>query len=47
MGPIPQTVVDRLNTVQVHAAERYVYMHPKSGLQAFTRHTARQRDDQH
>jgi hypothetical protein len=34
-GTIPQEGVDRLNAVQVHAAERYVYMHPKSGLQEF------------
>ncbi|MEU3862197.1 hypothetical protein AB0F03_33440 [Streptomyces sp. NPDC028722] len=27
MGTSPQVLVDRLNTVQVHAAEHYVYMH--------------------
>jgi hypothetical protein len=43
MGTIPRAVVDRLNTVQVHAAERYVYMHPKSGLQEFASLAARQR----
>jgi hypothetical protein len=35
MGTVPRALVDRLNTVQVHAAERYVYMHLKSGLQEF------------
>jgi hypothetical protein len=46
MGTVPRAVVDRLNTVQVHAAERYVYMHPKSGLPEFTRQAARRRADQ-
>ncbi|MFE6631673.1 DUF4238 domain-containing protein [Streptomyces rochei] len=42
-GTVPQAIVDRLNTVQVHAAQRYVYMHPKSGLQEFASLAARQR----
>lgn len=46
MGTVPRALVDRINTVQVHAAERYVYMHPKSGLQEFASLTARQRADQ-
>lgn len=46
MGTIPQAGVDRLNNVQVHAAERYVYMHPKSDLQKFASRAARQRADQ-
>lgn len=46
METVPQALVERLNTVQVHAAERYVYMHPKSGLQEFASLVARQRADQ-
>ena len=34
-GIIPKEVVDELNTVQIYAASRYVYLHPRSGLEAF------------
>ncbi|MBK3576476.1 DUF4238 domain-containing protein [Streptomyces sp. MBT65] len=44
MGTVPRSVVDELNTVQVHAADRYVYMHPRSGLEAFARAVAEQQD---
>lgn len=40
---VPQSFVDRLNAVQVHAAYRYVYMHPESGLERFVKHIARRR----
>ncbi|MFJ2607988.1 DUF4238 domain-containing protein [Streptomyces sp. NPDC087425] len=40
---IPRTLVERLNLVQVHAADRYVYMHPRSGLAAFAERAAQQR----
>ncbi|MFJ4648201.1 DUF4238 domain-containing protein [Streptomyces bobili] len=40
---IPRTLVDRLNTVQVNAANRYVYMQPGSDLKAFTERAAQQR----
>lgn len=43
MLTVPQSLVDRLNTVQVHAADRYVYMHPKSDLEAFALCAAQQR----
>ncbi|MET9294843.1 DUF4238 domain-containing protein [Streptomyces sp. NPDC003077] len=46
MRTVPQALVDRLNLLQVHAAERYVYMHPKSGLEAFTAIATQQRTDQ-
>jgi hypothetical protein len=46
MGSVPRSLVDRLNMVQVHAAERYVYMHPKSGLQEAAALAAGQRADQ-
>ncbi|MGW0315621.1 DUF4238 domain-containing protein [Streptomyces flavidovirens] len=42
MSTVPQALVDRLNAVQIHAADRYVYMHPKSGLEAFAGIAARQ-----
>ncbi len=32
---VSQSFVDRLNAVQIHAAHRYVYMHPESGLEPF------------
>ncbi|MFE7980501.1 hypothetical protein [Streptomyces shenzhenensis] len=32
-----------INAVQVAAADRYVYMHPRSGLETFARDKARQR----
>ncbi|MFD8823811.1 DUF4238 domain-containing protein [Streptomyces sp. NPDC059605] len=43
LGSIPRSVVDETNTVQILAADRYVYMHPRSGLETFTRAKARQR----
>ncbi|MEV6595007.1 DUF4238 domain-containing protein [Streptomyces acidicola] len=42
VSTVPRTLVDRLNTVQVHAADRYVYMHPRSGLEAFAERAAQQ-----
>lgn len=43
LGSIPRAVVDEINTVQILAADRYVYMHPRSGLETFARAKARQR----
>ncbi|MFE5108277.1 DUF4238 domain-containing protein [Streptomyces sp. NPDC056663] len=43
LGSIPRTVVDELNAVQILAADRYVYMHPRSELETFARAKARQR----
>ncbi|MEV7817858.1 DUF4238 domain-containing protein [Streptomyces flaveolus] len=43
MLTVPQSFVDRLNAVQVHAAHRYVYMHPDSGLEPFVERAARRR----
>jgi len=43
MGTVPRSVVDELNAVQIHAADRYVYMHPRSGLEAFTQDAAQWR----
>lgn len=41
-GDIPRASVNQLNTVQVLAADRYVYMHPRSTrLEAFARETAK------
>ncbi|MFD8911716.1 DUF4238 domain-containing protein [Streptomyces sp. NPDC059575] len=43
LGSVPGAVVDELNTVQILAADRYVYMHPRSELETFARAKARQR----
>ncbi|MFF2937926.1 hypothetical protein [Streptomyces mirabilis] len=43
MLTVPQSLVDRLNAVQVHAADRYVYMHPESGLEPFVERAAQRR----
>ncbi|MFD5720941.1 DUF4238 domain-containing protein [Streptomyces sp. NPDC127036] len=43
MITVPRTLVDRLNTAQVHAADRYVYMHRRSGLEAFAERAPQQR----
>jgi hypothetical protein len=40
---VSQSFVDRLNTVQIHAAHRYVYMHPESGLEQFVKRAAQRR----
>jgi hypothetical protein len=40
---VPQSFVDRLNALQVHAAHRYVYMHPESGLEPFVERAAQRR----
>ncbi|MEU1457247.1 DUF4238 domain-containing protein [Streptomyces avermitilis] len=40
---VPQSFVDRLNAVQVHAAHRYVYLHPESGLKRFVERAAQRR----
>ncbi|WP_333740873.1 DUF4238 domain-containing protein [Streptomyces sp. IBSBF 2806] len=40
---VSQYFVDRLNTVQIHAAHRYVYMHPESDLKPFVEHAAQLR----
>jgi hypothetical protein len=40
---VPQSFVDRLNAVQVHAAHRYVYMHPESGLEPLVERAAQRR----
>lgn len=39
-GTLSQSAVDALNGVQIHAADRYVYMRPGSGLQTFARNQA-------
>ncbi|MEW2136646.1 DUF4238 domain-containing protein [Streptomyces sp. NPDC005409] len=39
-GTLSQTAVDDLNAVQIRAADRYVYMHPDSGLESFVRDQA-------
>jgi hypothetical protein len=42
VGTIPRALMDRINTVQILAADRYVYMHPRSTrLETFARETAR------
>ncbi len=46
VSTVPRSLVDRLNTVQVYAADRYVYMHPRSGLEAFAGLASRQRANQ-
>ncbi|MGW2050923.1 DUF4238 domain-containing protein [Streptomyces sp. NPDC001858] len=38
-----QSFVDRLNALQIHAAHRYVYMHPASGLEPFVERAAQRR----
>ncbi|GHA38699.1 hypothetical protein GCM10010372_43580 [Streptomyces tauricus] len=44
VGTIPRPVVDQINTVQILAADRYVYMHPRSTrLETFAKETARRR----
>ncbi|MEW2426053.1 DUF4238 domain-containing protein [Streptomyces nigra] len=44
VGTIPRATVNQLNTVQVLAADRYVYMHPRSTrLEAFAKETAHRR----
>ncbi|MEU9663587.1 DUF4238 domain-containing protein [Streptomyces chartreusis] len=40
---VPRSFVDRLNAVQIHAADRYVYLHPKSGLEPFVERAAQRR----
>ncbi|MEU0413628.1 DUF4238 domain-containing protein [Streptomyces griseorubiginosus] len=41
VGTIPRAAVNDLNTVQIRAADQYVYMHPQSTrLEAFARDTA-------
>lgn len=40
---IPRAIVNEINTVQIHAADGYVYMHPRSDLETFARAKARQR----
>ncbi|MEU5046961.1 DUF4238 domain-containing protein [Streptomyces griseorubiginosus] len=42
VGTIPRATVNDLNTVQIRAANQYVYMHPRSTrLETFARDTAR------
>ncbi|WP_331720974.1 DUF4238 domain-containing protein [Streptomyces virginiae] len=41
-GRISKAAVDELNAVQIRAADRYVYMHPRSGLETFARDKAAQ-----
>ncbi|MFD9204008.1 DUF4238 domain-containing protein, partial [Streptomyces anthocyanicus] len=39
---IPRALIDQINIVQIRAADRYVYMHPRSTrLETFARETAR------
>ncbi|NEV92515.1 DUF4238 domain-containing protein [Streptomyces tendae] len=47
MATVPRAVVDEINAVQVFAADRFVYMHPRSGLETFVRAKARQRPAVH
>jgi hypothetical protein len=42
VGTIPRATVNEINTVQVRAADHYVYMHPRSTrLETFAKDTAR------
>ncbi|MEU1473925.1 hypothetical protein [Streptomyces sp. NPDC005760] len=43
MGTVSRSVVDELNTVQIHAADRHVYVHPRSGLEALAQDAAQWR----
>ena len=43
MLTVSQLFVDRLNAVQVHAARRYVYLHPESSLEPFVKRAAQRR----
>lgn len=43
MGSVPRAVVDELNAVQILAADRYVYMHPRSQLETLARTAAKRR----
>lgn len=47
LGSIPRAVVDEINGVQILAADRYVYMHPRSELETFARAKGRQRQAAH
>jgi hypothetical protein len=40
---VPRSFVDRLNAVQIHAADRYVYLHPESDLEPFVERAAQRR----
>ncbi|MER7000849.1 DUF4238 domain-containing protein [Streptomyces sp. NPDC000410] len=42
-GAISRAAVAELNAVQIRAADRYVYMHPRSGLETFAKDKAKQR----
>jgi hypothetical protein len=42
-GTVTAAAVEAFNAVQVLAAERFVYMHPRSGLEAFAAKAAQQR----
>ncbi|MFG3384582.1 DUF4238 domain-containing protein [Streptomyces sp. NPDC047999] len=37
ISQVPKALVDELNAVQVLAARRYVYFHPRSGLESFVK----------
>lgn len=42
VGTIPRALTDKINTVQILAADHYVYMHPRSTrLETFARETAK------
>jgi Protein of unknown function (DUF4238) len=43
VGTLDAVTVETLNTMQILAANRYVYMHLRSGLEAFTAKAARKR----
>lgn len=43
VSSIPKSYVDLMNSVQVLAAHRYVYLHPRSNLEEFARRVARKR----
>ncbi|MEU9646496.1 DUF4238 domain-containing protein [Streptomyces sp. NPDC048188] len=43
MASVSRAVVDEINAVQVFAADRFVYMHPRSGLETFAKAKARRR----
>lgn len=48
IGTIPRALVNQINTVQILAADRYVYMHPQSTrLETFARNTAKRRRADH
>ncbi|MFE3143365.1 DUF4238 domain-containing protein [Streptomyces scopuliridis] len=44
LGNIPRPLVNEINAIQILAADHYVYMHPRSGLETFAKAKARKRE---